>query len=88
MAKKIPLRMCIVCREMRSKKEMLRIVKNAENLIFIDKTGKAAGRGAYICDNKKCVQDCLKKKMFNKVFKCEVPEQVYLSIGEDVLAKE
>lgn len=88
MPKTIPLRMCIACREMKPKREMLRIVKNAENKIFIDRKGKAEGRGAYICDNEKCVNNCLKKKIFNKVFEYDVPQDIYLAIKEEFLAKE
>jgi hypothetical protein len=87
MAKKIPLRMCVACREMKPKKEMLRIVKNAENNVFIDRKGKAEGRGAYICNNEQCVKDCLKKKILNKVFEYDIPQEIYAAIKEDFLAK-
>ncbi len=88
MPKKIPLRMCISCREMKPKKEMLRIVKNAQNDIFIDRKGKAEGRGAYICDSEQCVKDCIKKKILNKVFEYDVPQEIYQSVREDFLAKK
>ena len=86
--KKIPLRMCIACREMKPKKEMLRIVKNAEDSIFIDFKGKAPGRGAYICDNEQCVKDCFKRKILNKVFQINVSDDIYTSVKEDFLAKK
>ena len=54
--KKIPTRMCIACREMKPKSEMTRVVKNADGEIFSDPTGKAAGRGAYICANPACLK--------------------------------
>jgi predicted RNA-binding protein YlxR (DUF448 family) len=87
MPKKIPLRMCVACREMKPKKEMLRIVKNAENNVFIDRKGKAEGRGAYICANEQCIKDCLKKKILNKVFEYDIPQEIYAAIKEDFLAK-
>ena len=54
--KKIPLRMCVACRELKEKRDMLRIVKNAQGEIFIDFSSKAPGRGAYICNNPECVK--------------------------------
>ena len=56
-----PERMCIVCRIQRPKKELLRIVKSKEGNIFLDFTGKKPGRGAYICDNKDCIEKCMKR---------------------------
>ena len=53
--KKVPLRMCIACRELKDKKSMLRVVKNSDGKIFLDFSFKAAGRGAYICDNPECM---------------------------------
>ena len=57
--KKIPMRMCIACREMKPKQEMTRVVKNADGEIFADPTGKAAGRGAYICSAEACLKNPL-----------------------------
>lgn len=66
--KKIPMRMCIACHEMKPKKEMLRIVKPKDGEVSIDFTGKAAGRGAYICDNSECIKKLRKARLLNKVF--------------------
>ena len=74
---KIPLRTCIACKEMKPKKEMLRIVKTADGEIFPDPTGKAAGRGAYICGNEKCRQLLGAKKLLNKAFSAPVGAEVY-----------
>ena len=52
--KKIPMRMCVACREMKPKKDLIRVVKTADG-IRLDKTGKLAGRGAYVCNDKECV---------------------------------
>lgn len=78
------LRMCIVCRGQSDKRELLRIVKNKAGEVFVDKTGKANGRGAYVCKNKECFEVLCKKKALNRAFKCEVPQSVYEKIGEEI----
>lgn len=78
--KKIPLRMCIACRELKDKNSMLRIVKDGAGKIFIDFSSKAAGRGAYICDNTECVKKLRKQRLLNKVFSCNVCDEVYSAI--------
>ena len=86
--KKIPMRMCIACHEMKAKKEMLRVVKNKEGEVFIDFTGKAAGRGAYLCDRPDCVKKLKKARLLNKTFSCERPDSVYERIEEEFFAKK
>lgn len=86
--KKIPMRMCIACHEMKMKKEMLRVVKNKEGEVFIDFTGKAAGRGAYLCNASDCVKRLKKARLLNKTFSCEIPNEVYARIEEEFLAKK
>lgn len=83
--KKIPLRMCIACREEKPKKEMLRIVKNAEGEIRLDFSGKLPGRGAYICNGEACVKKLRRYRLLNKTFSCEVSEEVYARIEEEFL---
>ena len=78
------LRMCIICREHSDKKELLRIVKNKEGQIFVDKTGKANGRGAYICKDKNCFEKLKKTRGLNRAFKCEIPNEVYDKIGVEI----
>lgn len=85
--KKIPLRMCIACREMKDKKSLLRIVKSSSGAISLDFKGKASGRGAYICDSPDCIKKCLKKKLLNKAFSSEIPDGVYEYIGRDYAEK-
>lgn len=82
------MRMCIACREMKPKKEMLRVVKPKEGDVFIDLTGKAAGRGAYVCDDPACVRKLKKGRLLSKVFSSEIPPEVYDRIEEDFLAKK
>ena len=83
--KKIPLRMCIACRELKEKRDMLRIVKNAQGEIFIDFSSKAPGRGAYICNNADCVKKLRKYRLLNKTFSADVPEEVYARVEEEFL---
>ena len=78
------LRMCIVCREHSDKKVLLRIMKNKDGQIFVDKTGKANGRGAYICKSKECLNKLKKSRGLNRAFKCEVSDDVYNMIGEEI----
>ena len=85
--KKIPMRMCIACKQMKPKGEMTRVVKNADGEIFPDPTGKAQGRGAYICNDKGCVEKLKKQKLLNRAFSMPVPDQVYDKILEEFLGK-
>jgi len=84
MIKKIPLRMCIACRTMQDKKNLVRIVKNNEDEIFIDYSNKANGRGAYICNNKECFEKCKKTKALNRAFKCEVDDKILKSLEDKI----
>ena len=82
--KKIPMRMCIACKEMKPKQEMLRVVKTAEGEIYADPTGKAPGRGAYICNNEECRKKLTVKKLLHKTFSTDVKQEVYRDVEEDV----
>lgn len=86
--KKIPLRMCIACRELKEKKSMLRLVKPAEGDVFIDFSGKASGRGAYICDSAECIAKLRKQRLLNKTFACPVDDRVYTSVEEEYFGKK
>ena len=81
------MRTCIACREMKPKKEMLRVVRNAEGEIFADYTGKAAGRGAYICNGENCLKKLSDKKLLHKAFSTNVAEGVYETIKESGFGK-
>jgi predicted RNA-binding protein YlxR (DUF448 family) len=85
--KKVPLRRCIVCREMRPKRELLRIVKSPENDIFIDKTGRMNGRGAYVCINAECILKVRKTKALNREFKMEIPDCIYETLESQLEGK-
>ncbi len=77
MAKKIPMRMCIGCGEMRPKKELIRVVKSPEDEISLDFTGKKAGRGAYLCRSRDCLSSAQKSRRLEKSFSCRVQPEVY-----------
>ena len=78
------LRTCVVCKAQSDKKILLRIVKNKDGEIFVDRTGKANGRGAYVCKDKECYEKLCKLKSLNKSFKCNVPAEVYEEIGKEI----
>lgn len=75
--KEMPKRTCIGCNETKLKKELIRIVKNKEGQIFIDKTGKANGRGAYICDNIECLEKAIKTKKLERTFEMNIDTKLY-----------
>ena len=86
MAKKIPLRQCVGCGEMRSKKEMLRVLKSAEDDTFcLDITGKKNGRGAYICHSQECLLKAIKTKAIERSLSCKIDEDVYERLKEEIL---
>ncbi len=86
--RKIPLRQCVACRELRDKRELLRVVKNSEGRIFLDLTSKAAGRGAYVCDDPECIKKLRKARLLNRVFSCAVDDGVYAAVEEQYFGKE
>ena len=86
--RKIPMRKSVVSGEMKPKKEMLRVVRPKEGDVFIDLTGKAAGRGAYVCNDPACIRKLKKGRLLNKIFSAEIPAEVYEKIEEDFLAKK
>lgn len=77
MAKKVPLRQCIGCGEMKGKKDMMRILRTAENEICLDATGKKNGRGAYVCRSRECLEKARKNKGLERSFKMNIPDEVY-----------
>lgn len=86
-AKNSPDRKCVGCGEMKPKSNLVRIVRSKEGNIFIDPTGKANGRGAYICRDLACFAKCRKAKRLDKAFGTGVPDEVYLSL-EGMLKNE
>lgn len=82
--KKVPLRQCIGCLTSKPKKELIRVVKNKNGEIKIDFTGKAAGRGAYICNDIECLKKMRKKRALNKAFQQEISEEIYDKLHEEL----
>ena len=84
MAKKIPVRQCIGCREAKPKNELVRVLKTPENDICIDKTGKMNGRGAYICLNTECLNKARKSKAIERALGIEVDSSIYEQLNEEL----
>ncbi|MBQ7548555.1 MAG: YlxR family protein [Clostridia bacterium] len=82
--KKIPLRKCTGCGEMKPKKELVRIVKTPEDEIVLDLTGRKNGRGAYICPDAECLKKARKSKRIEKSFGCAIPQEVYDLMEEEL----
>ena len=76
MQKKIPTRKCVGCGEMKEKKDLIRVIKTPEDEILLDVTGKANGRGAYICKNAECLRKALKNRGLERSLKAQIPEEV------------
>jgi len=75
--KKVPLRMCIVCREMHPKKSLVRIVSSKEDGVSVDTTGRKSGKGAYLCRNTECIGKVRKTSALKRAFEMEIPQEVY-----------
>ncbi len=75
--KNLPQRTCIGCNTQKNKKDLIRIVKNKQGEIFLDKTGKAQGRGAYICDNIECLEKAIKCNKIEKSFEMKIDKTIY-----------
>ena len=84
MQKKIPMRQCLGCREMKPKKELIRVVRSPEDDISLDFKGKAPGRGAYICPNAQCLKKSVRARALEKAFSAQIPEEVYEKLNEEM----
>ena len=82
--KKVPLRQCIGCQEMKSKKEMIRVIKTAEDEIMLDATGRKNGRGAYLCPSIECLKKAVKGKGLERSFKMAIPKEVYETLEKEM----
>lgn len=82
-----PQRTCMGCNTKKDKQDLIRIVKNKENEISIDKTGKKEGRGAYICDNIECLEKAIKSKRIEKIFDMKISEEIYENLRGVILGK-
>ena len=77
MPKKIPMRQCLGCREMKPKKELIRVVKSPEGEVSLDFKGKKPGRGAYVCPDPACLKKARKSRALERAFETEIPPEVY-----------
>ena len=77
MQKKIPMRQCVGCREMKAKKELVRVVRSPEGEISLDFRGKAPGRGAYVCPQAECLRRAIKSKALERGLDCQIPREIY-----------
>lgn len=84
MSKKIPMRMCVGCQEMKEKREMIRVLKTQENTFCIDITGKKNGRGAYICRQEACLEKAIKNHGLERSFKMSIPKDVAKDLIEEM----
>lgn len=80
---KIPMRQCTGCREMKNKKEMIRVLKTAEGEILLDATGRKNGRGAYICRSAECLKKAMKNRGLERSLKTQIPEAVYEELKKE-----
>ena len=81
--KKIPLRQCVGCGEMKAKKELIRVIKNDEG-VFLDASGRKNGRGAYICANTDCLEKARKSKGLERSLKVAIPDEVYEKLEKEM----
>ena len=88
MNKKIPMRQCVGCGTMKSKKEMMRVLKTAEEEIILDTTGKKNGRGAYLCESMECLKMARKNRGLERSFKMSIPEEIYDTLDKEFEAIE
>ena len=77
MEKKIPMRQCLGCREMKPKKELIRVVRSPEGEISLDFKGKASGRGAYVCPDPRCLKKANKARALERAFSAQIPQEIY-----------
>ena len=82
--KKIPMRMCVGCSQMKPKSELIRVVRSPEGEVSLDSTGKKSGRGAYICTSRDCLKKAVKSKRLDRTFGCEIGEELYERLDEQL----
>lgn len=86
--KKIPLRKCTGCNEMKPKKELIRVLKTTEETIILDKTGKKNGRGAYLCNSLECFKQARKTKGLERSLQIKIPDEIYETLEKELSAVE
>jgi predicted RNA-binding protein YlxR (DUF448 family) len=86
--RKVPMRKCVGCGEMKSKKEMMRVLKTTDEEFVLDATGKKNGRGAYLCFSKECFDKAVKSKGLERSFKQAIPKEVYEKLAKEMESLE
>lgn len=86
MPKKIPMRQCLGCREMKPKNELIRVVRSPEGDISLDFRGKKSGRGAYLCPSEDCMKRVKKARALERAFSAQIPDEVYAALEEQMKA--
>ncbi len=84
MPKKLPLRQCLGCREMKPKKELVRVVRSPEGTVSVDLRGKAPGRGAYVCRDAQCLKKALRSKALSRSLEVEIPPEIYDTLTQQL----
>ena len=84
MPKKIPMRQCVGCREMKEKRELIRVVKSPEGTVSLDFKGKLPGRGAYVCPQADCLAKARKSRALERAFSTQLPAEVYQALEEQM----
>ena len=82
--RKVPMRQCTGCQEMKNKKEMIRVLKTSEGEILLDATGKKNGRGAYLCRSMDCLEKAIRSRGLERSLKVKIPDEVYETLKEDL----
>ena len=82
--RKIPMRMCVGCRETKEKRSLLRVVKSPEGAISFDRVGKAPGRGAYVCKSKACLERAVKARQLERALETRIDEAVFAQLMEEI----
>ena len=82
--RKIPMRMCVGCREMKEKRSLMRVVKSPEGAISFDRVGKAPGRGAYVCKSKECFEKAVKQRQLERALETRIDEAVFSQLMEEI----
>ena len=88
MQRKIPMRMCLGCRQKKPKRELVRVVKSPDSIISVDLTGKKSGRGAYICRDVDCLKKAQKSKALQRALEGEIEDEVFIALSQELLSEE
>ena len=86
--KKIPMRQCLGCREMKPKRELVRVVRSPAGEISLDFKGKAPGRGAYVCRSAQCLKKAIKARALERAFSAQIPPEIYERLEQEMEAQD